>query len=527
MLNLKKLANLYFLPIVSGILIGTSYIPFPPWALFFCYTPLFYFWLNRAENIKQVFLGGWITQFILSIIGFHWIAYTAHEFGQLPWAAAAIVLLLFCTLVHLFVPLMGVLWWYTKKHFDSRFHFGLLVVFAIACELFWPALFAWNLGYPWIWLGWPGYQLADMIGFEGLSALSFLANAWILYIWTQRENVKSWAPQLAALVLIFVGLQYWGAERAKPWSKTDREISTLHVQANIGNSDKIEAEKGETGYQAEILRRFLALTKQGLEQFPSTQLIIWPETAFPDYLNSNYRYNDRNLELFNFIKEQKRALFTGAYSKDPPNPPGDKKERQIYNGAFLIDENGRYVAEPYHKSILLAFGEYYPFTERFPILQKWTGLSNFGRGLGPGVLAWQDAKIGVQICYEGLYPWFSRGLSDRGANMIVNITNDSWFGRDFEPKQHLYMTLSRAIETRRPLIRTTNTGISTAILADGTLLEQSPVLAEWVGEIKVPYQHNPKQSFYTRYGYHWPWLLVIATAFMWVAGILIRKREPK
>ena len=104
---INKISNIlkfYFLPLLSGVLIGTSYIPFPPWAVIFCLTPLWWFSLYKAETLTQIFLGGWLTQFVFNLIGFHWIAHTVHEFGQMPWPVSILLLLVFASLAHLHVP---------------------------------------------------------------------------------------------------------------------------------------------------------------------------------------------------------------------------------------------------------------------------------------------------------------------------------------------------------------------------------------------------------------------------------------
>jgi apolipoprotein N-acyltransferase len=181
---------------------------------------------------------------------------------------------------------------------------------------------------------------------------------------------------------------------------------------------------------------------------------------------------------------------------------------------------------------LLAFGEYLPLSEQFPFLLKALPfVSNFGRGLGPAILdlplaSGQGLRIGGQICYEGLYPDFTRGLVEKGAELLVNVTNDSWFGYPFEPNQHLYMTLARAIEVRRPLLRSTNTGISTAILASGEVLQKSPLHKEWFGHFVLPYKSNPPPTFFVLYG-HWDWIVWMFVLILLVGGSrYARTRRP-
>jgi apolipoprotein N-acyltransferase len=129
---------------------------------------------------------------------------------------------------------------------------------------------------------------------------------------------------------------------------------------------------------------------------------------------------------------------------------------------------------------------------------------HFARGSGPtALLNWNGYKMGGQICYESLFPGFSRSLAELGAQFIVNVTNDSWYGSWQEPYQHMYMTLARGVEFRRPVLRVTNTGISTVSLASGEILERSPIHQPWAGLYEVHYLKNPPATFYQ----NWFWLV--------------------
>ncbi len=504
-------------------MIGTSYIPFPPWAILFCYLPLWYFALKQAENLKQVFWGGWWTQFVLTLIGFFWIAYTAHEFGFMPWVAAIPVLLLFAAAVHLYIPLAVVLGIYLKRRLQLSETVTALVFACLTslAEQFWPSIFKWNLGYTLLWAKSPLVQVADTVGFYGLSFGIFLVNAWILASLLKRE--RRFIQKSAMLLLSGISLlMIVGTARAKFWAQTDKEINVLMVQANIGNLERLYAEKG-VGFQQEIIDRNTRLTEEGLAQSPQAQMVLWPESAFPASLNEYLRGSNYQSQLFQFVQKMKRPLMTGAFSKDPP----EKIPRKDYNGLFLLDENGQSLSEPYHKTHLLIFGEYLPLGDQFPWLAKYNpGGSGFGRGSGPTVMTVPaldvrpQVKIGAQICYESLDPAFSGSLSKKGADVLVNVTNDSWFGKYFEPYQHLYMTLARALETRRPLLRATNTGISSAILADGTVLEKSPLFERWTGNYLIKFKENAPQTFYTEYG---AWLSPLI--FVILLGLLLLGRN--
>ncbi|WP_374001518.1 apolipoprotein N-acyltransferase [Bdellovibrio bacteriovorus] len=498
--------------ILSGILVGTSYIPFPPWALIFCYTPL---WLSATEessSVKKSFWAGWVTQFVLTLIGFHWIAYTAHEFGQMPWAVSYLALLLFCAFMHLYIPVAVAAGTWLRLRFSLSGGQSLFVIALLHAllERVWPVIFEWHLGYTFIWSKMPGYHLADLIGFHGLSAIALLFNAWMGYIWLKQNYIKKALTQLSVLAMTFAALIALGYWHGQQWNKFDGEVRATVVQANIGNLEKIYAEQGR-GYQEVITRKFLDLSFNALQTFPQTDILIWPETAFPDYLDQHLLDRKNTQILISGLTPLKVPLITGAYSKDPKTD--EKKDTSTYNALFLVDHLGNNLDKPYRKTELLAFGEYLPLSEQFPFLLKLLPfVSNFGRGQGPEVMTWDrpegTIKWGGQICYEGLYPNFTRGLSAKGADILVNVTNDSWFGKTFEPQQHLYMTLARAIEVRRPLVRSTNTGISTAILANGDVLQKSPLHQEWSGQFVIKYLKNAPVTFYVQWG-HWDWIVLI------------------
>lgn len=516
--------------ILSGLLIGTSYIPFPPWALLFCYVPLWIFVFQKTKNWKEAFAAGWWTQFTLSLIGFHWVAYVAHRFGGFPWPVAVIVLLLFSAFMHLYIPLTTALAVMLKEKFSwslSKTLLFLALTLSLA-ERVWPVIFPWHLGYTLLWGKIPAYHWADTIGFEGLSTLILLLNAWVAWIWENRHKRGLLKKHLCLVALALVFINISGSFHGQFWNEFDRKLKVSIIQANIGDLEKVYAEKGQ-GFQDEITQQFLNLTKTAVEQNPGTELIVWPETAFPDYLDPFNRQTRVPTMLAAGLQPLGKTLLTGAYAKDPPGAPSPRK---VYNALFLTDSNAQALGEPYRKTNLLAFGEYLPFSERFPVLLKLLPfISNFGRGAGPEVLIYPhpegEIKIGGQICYEGLYPEFSRGLAEKQADVLANVTNDSWFGFPSEPRQHLYMTLARAIEVRRPLIRSTNTGISTVILANGSILQQSPLHQPWQGSYDVEMKKNSPTTDYVLWG-HYDWIFILLALIAVIAkGVLDAKpRRP-
>ena len=490
----SKFIKLYGIGILSGILIGTSYIPSIPWALLFGFVPLWICIQKPELTWKQIFFVGWWTQFTLSLIGFPWIASVAREFGNLPAPVALLTLLAFAAFVHLYIPLACVISIWLKRRYKLSAIEALVVValLQVLGEIFWPSLFPWNLGYPWLWIHSPIAQTADIWGFQGLSLLTHLINVVIA-----ATVLKRFRPVQAiiAICVTLLCLITFGNYRRSLWQNPDSVLRVLQVQANIGNLEKAYAEKG-AGYQQYIADQYFNYTRLGLTQFPNTDLIVWPESAFPDYLSNHSRGNKYSNQFFNFVKTLQKPFLIGAYSQDPPGP----KKPDEYNSLFLFDPTSINVGE-YHKTHLLAYGEYTPMSDIFPFLAKLSPAgTGFGRGSGPLVLTLNSIKFGPQICYESLYPSFSEKLANRGAQILINLTNDSWFGPYLEPQQHMIMTLARAVETRLPLVRSTNTGITTAMLADGTQLQMSPLGTPWFGLFEIKYFGHPKPTFYTFFG---------------------------
>jgi apolipoprotein N-acyltransferase len=510
----------YLLPVLSGVFLGTSYIPFPPWALLFCFVPLWFFWLREC-SWKRVLFGGWLAQFVFTLIGFHWVAHTAHEFGHLPWPVAVLVLLLFCAVGHLFVPAAGLAFALCRSRatLPRWAQLGLLPALTALFEYVWPMIFPWNLGYPWLWAGLPAYQLAEFAGFTGLSAVTIALNLALLVAWENRKTLMG-ARVLGGALAFLLAVNALGWLRGNFLPSPDASVRVLIVQGNIGNLAKERAERGE-GFREEILGKYLELTALGVigPEGLRPDFAVWPESAFPDTISPGRMDEGYTLALRRFLKKHSVALATGARGYEE----GSGKRT---NSFVIFDERGEMAATPYDKSVLLAFGEYVPGSYLFPGLKEWFPYTaDFARGNGPQVKSLHGLVLGPQICYEGLFPRFSRSLAEQGAQVFVNVTNDSWFGTRAEPYQHLAMTLARGVEFRRPVIRATNTGISTVMLSDGTILNRSPLHRKWFHTFEVLYRKDPPPTFYQAYGFRLvPAVLLLAPWILLATGR--RGRHP-
>lgn len=525
----KSISHFLALPLLSGIMVGTSYIPFNGWALLFCYIPLWYKIIQilkltetHSKKISQVFWAAWFTQFILTLIGFNWIYYVSVEFGQLPVILALGAQLLFAAFMHLYIPFSLYVAAKVLHRLQIKNTFIILLVLALSMSLterIWPSIFEWNLGYTLLWIKMPIYQWADTVGFWGLSTWILLIQAVLAYaLFTFKENKKQSLTLIVQLAVVIIVLNIVGIFKGQKWSHTDDKVKISVAQGNVGNAEKLQSEKQQQ-YHAYIVDVYSKLTSEVLQQSPS-DLIIWPETAMPMALDKNYLYAKDQRQILQNVQAWGIPLITGGYSYNQKEK-NHLGESVIKNSVFYFSPQNDYAAEPYYKTNLLAFGEYLPFGETFPFLYKllpFVGV--YAKGSGPQIATLQlknkTLKLGPQICYDSLYPDYSRELFKNGAQIIFNVTNDAWFGWWAEPFQHQFMTLARAVEVRLPLVRSTNTGISSAILANGEVLENSPINKAWAHTYEIPYKQNPTKTLYTQFGYFdWViWLALLITLLM-------------
>ena len=515
-----------FLSLLSGFFIGTSYIPFPPWAIFFGFVPLLFVW-QSSKTLTQVFWSGWICQTALTLIGFNWVAHTIHEFGKMPFWAALIGLFLFASFANLYIPLSGIAWKFfcRKLQLNAKASVPIALASLALGESVYPMIFDWNFGYTWLWQKWPAMQTAEWIGFHGLSHFSILSNLAFFYVVQDlfcKRNFKlkpSTRWIFAGWIGLFISLNGAGTWLEKRVTDPEAEAQFLITQANIGNAEKHLA-KYQYGFMSKILDRYLELTKSRLETLDSNEkkpdFILWPETAYQDTLTLDFPKKVLQTRLEQEVRELGIGLITGGY--------GLRNLRQPTNSLFFINQNGQPLRAQYDKTMLLAFGEYLPGAIWWPKLKTLLPMvADFARGYGPMTVDFNGKKLGPQICYEGLFGWFTRDLANQGAEIIVNVTNDSWYGTWQEPYQHLFMTLARAIEIRRPLVRATNTGISTAILANGQILAQSPLHEEWADILKIPYTRAAPRTLFMGWGYWISYLILL----LWIFGFLFRSRMKR
>jgi apolipoprotein N-acyltransferase len=510
------------LSVISGVLFPIAFvIPYAGILSWFLLIPFFTSIGNKSP--WGAFRLGVLTGTIANAIGAYWLIGTLSRFGGFP----LLVSLIFHLAISIYSGLPFAIFAYITTRlglFGKHGLFSALLIAAVwtSVEFLFPFLFPYGIASSEInYL--PLIQIFDLLGRYSLSFLIVLVNVALMRLIVRLLNHRL-APVLDILtsfiLLIFViGYGFWriGVETEKIGEA--RKITVGIVQANVDIFEKKQKNEKTISEKHRVMSYALN----------SPDLIIWPETAVQAWIPASAHFLSDNGELI--IPQTRGSYFLVgglSYKVNKINPDGipDEKDIDKFNTAFLTDAQGRILGR-YNKVKLLLFGEYLPFAKYIPALK---GISPASGDFTPGneldVLEIKEKgiKIAPLICYEDIIPSFSRRFVSKGANLLVNITNDAWFGKSFEPYQHLSFSIPSAVETKRFLIRATNTGISAIVDPVGRVVAKTEVFERTTLNGKVGIIDGDK-TLYTKIGDVFPWgCLVFWLGFAVVARL--RRKNP-
>ncbi len=481
----------------GGLLYALSYPSFlgAGWfPLLFIALPLHFYSMSRTESLKNYLFA--ITGFNLglNLTGFYWIPHTLQEFGNLPYGIALIVSLIFTFILqpHWWVYALW-LKYRPKINWQSTLGIFSTAVIITFLERFVQQQFPSFVGAPWLHLS-PYLGLAPFFGIIIFSFFTYWISLEVIEQLKQKEfKLLPWAA-----LLIFTALNALSPLENKA---SDETLRTRIVQANIGNFLKVSSEWGDEGSLASIIKSYKDLSTTNPDFKPD--LIIWPETAYPNDFNKDQKILPK---VFNDIMEETNAeMLIGGYTRNPDYT----SHEVVFNSSLLLSNNT--LKSSYYKNILIPFGETLPFG---PLNKKFVELvpavSLFARGDGGEKLETRNGQRFIApICYEILESNFLRKLLNEHQDnqFIVNLTNDSWYGDTAEPYQHLFLSKWRALEFALPIIRSTNTGITSVIYPDGSESKRLLVGEKDVLEEIIPLP-PPQNTLYQRLGIL-PFLFVV------------------
>ena len=460
---------------ISGLLLTGAFpkIGFD-WLIWLALLPLLY--ALKDMPARAAFRMGFVTGLIHFMTMLYWLVPVMRTYGYLPAYLSITVLCLFAAVLALFMALFSAaLVALGKTPVRSLI---MIPIGWVALEYLRSFIFS---GFPWELLGYSQFnhlqliQISDIFGVYGLSALIAFTNATLfislLHFTKRRWQDSNISNRLAVgsiivLMAAFVLTLLYGHWRLNDVNKRMAASPRARVAVIQGNID--QAIKWNPAFQIDTVKKYNRLSASIIGQHPD--LIVWPESATPFFFLHDIKPSEL---VFEGIHQTSKDYLIGS-------PSFVRKNNVVtyFNSAYLISPQSKTMGK-YDKTHLVPYGEYVPFKKWLPFLGKIVAqVGDFEAGAIGNTLQWRDQKIGVQICYEIIFPGLSRAMARNNASLLINITNDAWFGTSSGPYQHYSMAVFRAVENKRSLARAANTGISGFIDPAGRILAATALLEE-------------------------------------------------
>lgn len=498
---------------MAGVLLAASFpkfgVPGFAWAAL---APLFVAVALRASAPRytawSAFRLGMVTGVVFFAGALYWTGAVMTTYGGLPTAIAVGASTLLVLYLSLFVGAVAVMVGSAVRRFGVA-GVWLGPVFWVCAEWVRGGLLG---GFPWVPLGssqstvLPVAQLASVTGVHGVSLLVALVGAAAAVVALTRRRHHLVAAGGALLLLVVVGVA--GALRvsASALTAAGTPVRVGLVQGNIPQD-----EKWDDRYRDAIIARYMGLSRNAIAA--GAQVVVWPEASTPFFLN-------REVVLSAPLRAMAAELRTPfVIGTNAANADGS----EIYNSASVIRADGR-LGDSYSKMHLVPFGEYVPFKKVLffigPLVQA---ISDFTPGTQATVLNLGNGiRAGVAICYESTYPSLTRAFANNGANLLMVITNDAWFGTSSAAFQHYEMGAMRAIENGRYLVRAANTGITAAVDPYGREVVRSEMFEAL--SVTADVRLLEQRTIYSRTGDLAGW---ISTAITLVMALAFRRRRAE
>jgi apolipoprotein N-acyltransferase len=473
-----------------------------------------------GARARVAFFCGFLDGLVFVFTAVPWIAETLSVHGGMSAAAGWGVLLLIGSV---WAASVGIFAWMVQRLSHRSYTLALAgAPFLFLCtEVF--RTYLPEISFPWALLGYapaenPGLvQLVTITGVWGLSFLAVAFNA--LLLWVDCGQPGEWKRRLGIFGAVLAVLLLTMTIGPHFVPKAEAHHIARVVQANFPENEQYAGD-----WYADHKADLAELEKLSLRPSPGPQqpdLLVWSEAPAP------FSFEDQRFVPYisRLAAEFHDPVIVGVIEWKPnPEPPGPGPHPPLvpYNSAAMLNAHGQRVFT-YDKMHLVPFGEYEPFPLIHQVVtsvSEEVGGFHKGKERSVGTFA-NGYKFSVFICYEAIYPGEVRAFTKRGAQLLINISNDGWFGTSAAAEQHLRMARVRAVENRRWLVRDTNSGISASIDPYGNM---TPVLRRDVrGSADLSYDFRTDKTLYVRFGDWFAWMCVLVSAIL----VLITFRKDK
>lgn len=480
----------FVLVFLLGVITGFA---FPPYAGLVMALPAFSVFMLLLVNRPRRAAGyGFLYGLGQFLFAYSWLIPSMSEHAAIPLVTAWVIFVVICAEVALYPALFA--WLLVKYRCPQGIRLALLAATIWVLSEWLRANmfpFAWNLiGYSFHPL--PSVlQLADLGGVYLLSGLFVFLASLVSNMLLDAGRIQRKQAMIVFLATSVLVLGYGELQTQQAHADNTATLSIAVVQPNIAQNEKWDQAKAAANFD-----RYLQLS----ESLPApVNYIVWPESALPFFIQDQPQQLQRLQQL---ARAKQATLIVGAETYDASQAGQPVK---FFNSMIFIDgEQG--IVQKYDKFHLVPFGEYIPLRAYLPAainqLKLTVGETDITPGAGPINQVWHSLRFAPLICYESIFPRHARQLAADGADLFINISNDAWFGEAAKP-QHLLMSMLRAIENRRPMVRVSNTGITAVFSASGTTLAMIP--SNQANSLVTRVRVNRQTSVYTAYGNVFLW----------------------
>lgn len=494
------------LALLSGFLIFLSFPKFGQGAVAWVALGPLLIALHGAPGARAFRLG-YLTGAASSLGLLYWTALVVIQFGGLSLPVGIMVMTLLCFAVALFPSLFG---WMVAGFTRALGPVGLLLApFAwVATEILRNRTF---FNFPWCLLGYsqheqlPFIQIASVTAVYGVSFILVLASSLLAYAAVETHAPRRRAAA-QALILLFGATWAFGSwALAQPVHESGR-IRVGLVQAGVLQEEKWAPENAWTN-----LGRHLGLTEQAADR--GARFVVWPESSVPYLFDENPAIADTLREI-----ARRRGIYL-LFGNDDVEGDRARGAYRIFVGAKMLTPAGE-LPFRYHKIRLVPFGEYVPMQPLLTLGGRVAAklvrqVADFTPGREATVGDVDGHRMGAFICYEAIFPDLARRFTAQGAELLVNMTNDAWYGQTSAPFQHMAMATFRAVENGTYLVRAANTGITAVVDPRGRVLEATRLFEPTVIVRDVPFVAGG--TFYSRHGDVFAWACLGISALLAVA----------
>ena len=504
---MKKFLD-YMPAIISGALVVLAFPVFDIYLLaWVAFIPLLLSLWKKTPG--EAFQTGFVFGLVYFFGTLYWIYHSINYYGGLSFTSSLAIVFLLCCYMSIYPAVFA----YFFSSFIKKTHLPALLIGPVLWVILeFVRSYAFT-GFPWSSIGYSQYkflhiiQISDISGVYGISFLVLAFNSAVVDIFLLKSRIRQTplfplSYTVLGFIMLFlimaasVGYSLWRLDQSRPGSMIKASV----VQGSIEQDQKWDPE-----FQKYVIETYTSLSMEALKGSPD--LIIWPETAVPFFFGDDKENTEHMLQFQKTLNTH--LLFGSVMTKKISG-----RQQFLTNSVILLDKQGK-ITYQYDKIHMVPFGEYVPLRKVLFFVDKLVeGIGDYVPGNQYIKAETEFGNFASLVCYEIIFPGLVRKFYSKNGDFIVTVTNDAWFGKTAGPHQHFSMAVFRAIENRKPVMRSANSGISGFIDSSGRIIAKTELFQRQ--HLTENVKTDNTLSFYSRYGDLFAYFCMVIAVFLFI-----------